>query len=358
MQYRQLGSGCGLRISTLTFGTLPIGGRGGFEKAGTVDVAGARRLLDIALEHGVNMIDTANMYSYGQCEEILGEILQDSSYDDLMVTTKVRMVVEDGPNGGGQSRWHVLDQVDKSLRRLRRDHIDLYYLHEWDGQTPLEESLHTMDTLVRAGKIRYYGVSNYTAWQLMKVLMTCERHNFVKPVAQQIYYTPHAREVEYELIPAALDQGIGVQVWSPLAGGLLTGKYRRGQDGPADARQAEKDWQDPVVKDRESLYDLVDLLGRIAAQKGRSIAQVALAWLLQRPAVSSVVVGARGPEQWLDCLGAVDVSLTADEIEAIDAANPPALAYPFWHQAMFASERLSDADRVIDEVMWRFHDVA
>lgn len=293
------------------------------------------------------MIDTANFYSLGLAEEITGEVLDNPRYDALMVTSKVRMVVGDGPNDGGQSRWHILDQVEKSLRRLKRDHIDLYYLHEWDGQTPLEETLQTMDGLVRQGKIRYYGVSNYTAWQLMKALMVCERHNFIKPVSQQIYYTPQAREAEYEMIPAAFDQGIANQIWSPLAMGLLTGKYRRDQPEPDGARQTEGGWKDVRVADRDNLYDMVDVLTKLAADKQVTIPQLVLAWVMGRPGVSSVVVGARTVEQWQDSLGALDITLSADEVKTIDSISPPPMMYPFWHQADLATDRLSPADKDI-----------
>lgn len=330
MQYRQLGRSCGLRISPLTFGTITFGGAHGMEHFGAVDVATARRMFDLCLEYGINMIDTANMYSLGIAEEIAGEALDDPRYNELMVTSKVRMVVGDGPNDGGQSRWHILDQVDKSLRRLRRDHLDLYYLHEWDGQTPLEETLQTMDGLVRSGKVRYYGVSNYTAWQLMKTLMVCERHGFIKPVAQQIYYTPQAREAEYEMIPAAADQGVANQIWSPLAMGLLTGKYRRGQPQPPGARQTEGNWTDVRVGAPDNLYDMVEVLDGIAAEQNATIPQVVLAWVMARPSVSSVVVGARTVEQWQDSLGALKIHLTDEQTRRIDNVSPPAMLYPHW----------------------------
>ncbi len=351
MEYRQFGRNCGLRISPLTFGTITFGGTGGMEVFGHVDRDTARQMFDLCLERGINMIDTANMYSMGVAEETTGEALDDPKYDDLMVTSKVRMVVGSGPNDGGQSRWHILDQVEKSLKRLRRDHIDLYYLHEWDGATPLEETLQTMDNLVRSGKIRYWGVSNYTAWQLMKALMVCERYNFIKPVSQQIYYTPQAREAEYEMIPAAIDQGIANQIWSPLAGGALTGKFRRDQPEVEGTRQTDGGWTAVRVADRENLYDMVDVLAGIANDKGATIPQVVLAWVMARSFVSSVVVGARSVEQWQDSLGSLDVTLSGDETKAIDAVSPPPMMYPFWHQADLATDRLSPADEnIIDTI--------
>jgi aryl-alcohol dehydrogenase-like predicted oxidoreductase len=344
-----------MRISPLTFGTITFGGDNGMEAFGHVDRDTARQMFDLALDRGVNMIDTANMYSLGLAEEITGEALDVPRYDDLMVTSKVRMVVGDGPNDGGQSRVHILEEVEKSVRRLRRDHIDLYYLHEWDGQTPLEETLQTMDGLVRSGKIRYYGVSNYTAWQLMKVLMICERHNFIKPVGQQIYYTPQAREAEYEMIPASIDQGLANQIWSPLAMGSLTGKYHRNNPEVEDARQTELGWTGARVADRENLYDMVDVLSEIASGKGVTIPQVVLSWVMDRPFVSSVVVGARTVEQWRDSLGALDVTLTDDEMKRIEAVRPPPMMYPFWHQSDLASDRLSAADEDIISTMERAH---
>lgn len=347
MEYRQFGRNCGLRLSKLTFGTITFGGANGMEEFGHVDVETARQMFDMCLEYGINMIDTANMYSVGLAEEITGEALDDPRYDALMVTSKVRMVVGDGPNDGGASRWHILDQVEKSLKRLRRGHLDLYYLHEWDGQTPLEETLQTMDGLVRQGKIRYYGVSNYTAWQLMKVLMACERHGFIKPVSQQIYYTPQAREAELEMIPAALDQGVASQIWSPLAGGSLTGKFRRDQPEVEGTRQTDGGWTAVRVPDRDNLYDMVDVLSEMAADKGVTVPQLGLAWVMGRPGVASVVVGARTVEQWQDSLGALDVALTEDEAKRIDAVSPPPMMYPFWHQADLATDRLSAADEHI-----------
>ena len=227
MEYRQLGQS-GLRVSVLTMGTMTFGGRGGFAQVGNTDVVGARRQVDMCLDAGVNLIDTADVYSGGLSEEILGEVLT-GRRDRVLVATKVRMPMGDGPNDAGLSRQHVISGCEASLRRLGTDHIDLYQVHEWDGQTPLEETLEALDLLVQQGKVRYVGASNYAAWQLMKALGVAERAGLPRFVSQQIYYSLQSREAEYELIPAAVDQGIGVLVWTPLAGGLLTGKYRRGQ---------------------------------------------------------------------------------------------------------------------------------
>lgn len=345
--YRQLGPNCGLRISPITLGAITFGGAHGMEHFGHVDATEAAKLLAVAQEAGVNQVDCANYYSNGVAETILGQALATSKdFDDLLVTSKVRMVIGDGPNDGGQSRWHILDQIDKSLQRLGRDHLDLYYLHEWDGQTPLEESLQTMDGLVRAGKIRYYGVSNFASWQLMKALMVCERNGFIKPVAQQIYYTPQAREAEYEMIPAAIDQGIATQVWSPMAMGLLTGKYSR-DHRPEHARMVDGPGTDVRIDDMDNLYDMVDALSDVAKAHDVPVAAVDLAWLLSRPGITNLVVGARTPEQLHESLHALDLELSDDETARIARVSPPPVRYPHWHQADLASERLGAADRDI-----------
>jgi aryl-alcohol dehydrogenase-like predicted oxidoreductase len=340
MQYRQLGRS-GLRVSTLTLGTMTFGGQGNFAKVGDTGVAGARRHIDMALDAGVNLIDTADVYSFGASEDIIGEVL-DGRRDKVLLATKARMVMSDDPNDGGLSRHHLIESVEKSLRRLRTDHIDLYQVHEWDGQTPLEETLDTLDTLVRAGKIRYIGCSNYAGWQVMKALGISDRLGYQRFASQQIHYTLQAREAEYELVPASIDQGVGILVWSPLAGGLLSGKYRRGIPQP-EGRQLSG-WGEPPVRDEEALYDVVDVLVEIAEARGVSAAQLALAWLLGRPAVTSVIVGARTDEQLADNLAAADLELSAEERARLDEVSAPPLLYPYWHQARTAKDRLSPAD--------------
>lgn len=346
--YRPLSPTCGLRVSPLALGTLPFGGANGMSHMGNLGPDDATVLLDRALDAGINLMDTANLYSLGVAEEVLGEALARSSrYDELLVTTKARMVVGDGPNGGGASRWHLLDEVEKSLQRLQRDHIDLFYLHHWDGETPLEETLQTMDGLVRSGKIRYYGVSNYTGWQLMKALKVCETHGFIKPVVQQIHYSPYSREAEYEMIPAGIDQGIGTQVWSPLGMGLLTGKYRRDSQPESGSRMVDGDGSEMRVADWEKLHSVVDVLDEVAQRTEATIPQVVLAWLMERPGVTNLAVGARSLDQFNDLLGSLELSLSAEDRQAIDDAGRPPLAYPFWHQADMASERMSPADESI-----------
>jgi aryl-alcohol dehydrogenase-like predicted oxidoreductase len=341
MEYRTLG-GSGLRVSVLSMGTMTFGGRGDFADVGSTGVDEARRQVKMCLDAGVNLIDTADVYSAGLAEEIVGEILV-GRRDEVLLATKVRMPMGEGPNDAGLSRHHVITGCEDSLRRLRTDHIDLYQVHEWDGQTPLEETLEALDLLVSSGKVRYVGASNYTAWQLMKALGTAERAGLPRFVSQQIYYSLQAREAEYELIPLAVDQSLGVLVWSPLAGGLLSGKYRRGQTPPAGSRQLT-DWGEPPVYDTEGLHDIVEVLVSIGAERGVSAAQVALAYTLGKPAVTSLIVGARTSEQLADNLAAASITLTDAERAELDKVSAPPLIYPYWHQAATASDRLSPAD--------------
>ena len=341
MDYRQLGRS-GLRISALTLGTMTFGGKGGFAAVGNTDVQGAARQIDLCVDRGVNFIDTANVYSEGASEEILGEALE-GRRDRVLLATKARFPMGERPNDAGLSRHHLIAECEASLRRLRTDHIDLYQVHQWDGQTPLEETLEALDTLLKAGKIRYVGCSNYSAWHVMKALWTADRHGYQPFVSQQIYYSLQARDAESELVPIALDQGLGILVWSPLAGGLLSGKYRRGQQGPEGSRQLS-DWNEPPVHDEDRLYDTIDALVEIGEGHGVSAAQVALAWLLGRPGVSSLIVGARTDEQLADNLAAAELELSATERARLDEVSATPLLYPYWHQAKSASDRLSPAD--------------
>jgi aryl-alcohol dehydrogenase-like predicted oxidoreductase len=253
------------------------------------------------------------------------------------------MVMRDGPNEGGASRFHIIRECEDSLRRLRTDYIDLYQIHEWDGETPLDETLEALDTLVRSGKVRYIGCSNYSGWHLMKALAISDRRNYVRYVSQQIYYSLQARDAEYELVPITLDQGLGILVWSPLAGGLLSGKYRRGQSGPEGSRHLNN-WGEPPIHDEDQLYNIIDALVEIGSNHKVSAAQIALAYVLGRPGVTSLIIGARSEEQLKDNLGAADVKLTADERARLDKVSQPRLSYPYWHQAKTAKERLSAAD--------------
>jgi aryl-alcohol dehydrogenase-like predicted oxidoreductase len=341
MHYRQLGNS-GLRVSCLTLGTMTFGGRGNFAAVGSTDVAGATRQIDLCLDRGINFIDTANVYSAGLSEDILGEALK-GRRDQVLLATKARMPMGDGPNDAGLSRHHLVSECEASLRRMNVDHIDLYQVHEWDGQTPLEETMEALDTLVQSGKVRYVGVSNYCGWQLMKALGIADRHGYRRFVTQQIYYSLQARDAEYELLPLAVDQGVGILVWSPLAGGLLSGKYRRGVEPPEGSR-ALTDWNEPPVRDQEQLYDVVEALVEIGEGHGVSAAQVAIAWTLTRPGIVSVIVGARTDEQLADNLGAADLELSESEVARLEEVSRPPLIYPHWHQAKTARDRLSPAD--------------
>jgi aryl-alcohol dehydrogenase-like predicted oxidoreductase len=347
MEYRQLGRS-GLRVSALTLGTMTFGGRGGFRAVGATDVEGARRQVDLCLEAGVNLIDTADVYSGGVSEEITGEVIK-GRRDSLLVSSKVRMTMGEGPNDAGLSRHHIIAGCEASLRRLGTDHIDIYHVHEWDGQTRLEETLSALDSLVRAGKVRYLAVSNYAGWQLMKALAIADSHGWERFCAQQIYYSLEARDAEYELVPLAVDQGLGILVWSPLAGGLVSGKYRRNASPSEQTRQLSGEWNEPPVRDREKLYDTIEVLVEVAAAHGASPAQVALAWLLSRPAVTSLIIGARTDEQLRDNLGAAELALTHDEREALDKVSAPELIYPHWHQLQTASDRLGAPDLALLE---------
>jgi aryl-alcohol dehydrogenase-like predicted oxidoreductase len=341
MEYRQLGQS-GLRVSVLSLGTMTFGGETFFNKVGATDVKGARYQVDLCLDAGVNLFDTANIYSHGLSEEILGQVLE-GRRDKVLIATKFRMVMRDGPNDGGASRHHIIKECEDSLRRLRTDYIDLYQIHEWDGETPLEETLETLDTLVRSGKVRYIGCSNYSGWHLMKALAVSDRRNYARFVSQQIYYSLQARDAEYELVPITLDQGLGILVWSPLAGGLLSGKYRRGQKTPEGTRHFNN-WGEPPIHNEEQLYNIIDLLVELGETHKVSPAQVALAYLLGRPGVTSLVIGARTEEQLADNLAAASVRLAPEERARLDKASAPVLLYPYWHQAKTARERLSLAD--------------
>jgi aryl-alcohol dehydrogenase-like predicted oxidoreductase len=341
MEYRQLGRS-GLRVSTLALGTATFGGRGALGMWGDTDVAGARRLIDRCVDAGVNLIDSADAYSRGLAEEILGEALA-GRHPDILVSTKARFPMGDGPNDAGLSRHHLISSCEASLRRLRRDHIDLYLMHTWDGQTPLEETLSALDALVQSGKVRYIGCSNFSGWQLMKAAGVADRRGFEPFVAQQIYLSLQSRDAEHEVIPAALDLGLGTLVWSPLAGGLLSGKYRRGVVPEGTARHLQ-DWHEPPVYNEDELYDTIEVLVGIASARDVPAAQVALAWLLARPGVTSLVIGARTDEQLVSNLGAVDVRLTPEEAGALERVSRRPLPYPLWHQLSGSADRLSAAD--------------
>lgn len=341
MEMRALGRS-GLQVSVLTMGTMTFGGSGQFANVGDTDVSEARKQVDQCLEAGVNLIDTADVYSNGRSEEIVGEVL-DGRREDVLIATKVRFPMGPGPNDEGLSRHHIVRGCEASLRRLRTDHIDLYQLHERDGITPVEETLEALDQLVRQGKVRYVGASNFAAWHVMKYLGAADRLGLPRFVSHQIHLSLQCREAEYELVPSALDQGLGLLVWSPLAAGLLSGKYGRDRK-PEGMSRHTAGWGEPPVRDEEALWTIVDALVEIGDGHGVSAARVALAWLLGRPAVTSLVIGARTGEQLADNLAAADLTLGDEERARLDAVSRPPLLYPFWHQATTAAKRLSDAD--------------
>jgi aryl-alcohol dehydrogenase-like predicted oxidoreductase len=345
MRYRQLGRS-GLRVSELTLGTMGFGGSGRFADVGDIGVADAQRQLDLCLDAGINLVDTADAYSDGASEEVLGEALK-GRRDRLLVATKARFPTGPGPNDQGLSRHHLIAACEDSLRRMQIDHIDLLQVHEWDGSVPLEETLEALDSLVRSGKVRYIGCSNFSGWHLAKAAGVAERLGLERFVASQIYYSLESRDAEYELIPAAIDSGAGVLVWSPLAGGRLTGKYRRDAPAPEGARGASKTTDPFPVRDPEHLYDVVDVLVEIADAHGCVPAQVALAWLLGRPGVTSLIVGARDESQLADNLAATELELTAEETERLEKISRPPLLYPYWHQSASLGDRTSAADRAL-----------
>jgi aryl-alcohol dehydrogenase-like predicted oxidoreductase len=335
MEYRQLG-GSGFKVPVLSLGTGTFGGGGELFKAwGTTGVPEATRLVDICLEAGMNMFDTADIYSQGKAEEILGAAIK-GRRDQVIISTKGTFRTGTGPNDVGSSRQYLHRAVDASLRRLGTDYIDLYQLHGFDAITPIEEVLHTLNGLVQAGKIRYIGCSNFSGWHLMKSLAISEKYGLTRYVAHQAYYSLVGRDYEWELMPLALDQKVGTVVWSPLGWGRLTGKIRRGSPLPASSRLNSQLAVDigPQIPD-ELLYRVVDALDVIAKETGKTVPQVALNWLLQRPTVANIIVGARNEEQLKENLGAVGWNLTRDQITALDAASTTPLAYPYWHQRGF-----------------------
>lgn len=335
MDYRRLGQS-GLKVPVLTFGTGTFGGKGEFFKAwGDTDVTEAKRLVDICVEAGVTMFDSADVYSGGASEEVLGAAIKHQRRDRLLISTKATFRSGRGPNEVGSSRFHLIAAVDAALKRLGTDYIDLFQLHGFDAQTPVEETLSALDDLVRAGKIRYIGASNFSGWHLMKSLGVSERYGYPRYVAHQAYYSLVGRDYEWELMPLGLDQGVGAVVWSPLGWGRLTGKIRRGQPLPNTSRLHVTRDMGPPVPD-EHLYTVVDALDRVAEETGKTVPQVALNWLLQRPSVATLVIGARNEEQLRDNLGAVGWSLTSDQIAALDKASAVTPAYPVWHQRGFA----------------------
>jgi aryl-alcohol dehydrogenase-like predicted oxidoreductase len=334
MEYRSLG-GSGFKVPALSLGTGTFGGSNAFFKAwGTTDVAEATRLVDIALEAGLTMFDSADVYSSGMAEDILGQAIA-GRRERVIISTKATFRSGPGANDVGSSRHHLIAACEGSLRRLRTDYIDLYQLHGFDAQTPVEETLHALDDLVRAGKIRYIGCSNFSGWHLMKSLAVSERYGLARYVAHQAYYSLLGRELEWELMPLGLDQKVGTVVWSPLGWGRLTGKIRRSQPLPATSRLHTTADKGPPIPD-ERTYAVVEAIDAIAGETGKSVPQIAINWLLQRPTVANVIIGARNEAQLRENLGAVGWNLTAAQVAALDRASAVTLTYPYWHQRDFA----------------------
>lgn len=335
MEYRLLGKS-GFKVPVLSLGTGTFGGTSEFFKAwGTSGVEEATRLVSICLESGLNFFDSADIYSEGAAEEILGKAIK-GRRDKVLISTKATFRFGEGPNNVGSSRFHLISSVENSLRRLGTDYIDLFQLHGFDAATPIEETLSTLDTLVKAGKIRYLGCSNFSGWHLMKSLALAEKYGWTRYVAHQAYYSLVGREYEWELMPLGIDQGVGCVVWSPLGWGRLTGKIRRGQPVPSNSRLQSKLVTEagPQIPD-EYLYSVVDALESVSKELGKSIPQVALNWLLQRPTVSNIIIGARTEEQLRDNLGAVGWKLSAEHLQKLDEASAVPKIYPYWHQSGF-----------------------
>ncbi|MGB7265477.1 MAG: aldo/keto reductase [Terracidiphilus sp.] len=337
MEYRLLG-GSGLKVSALSFGTATFGGSTKFFEAwGSTDVAEARRLLDICFEAGVNLFDTADGYSDGRSEEVLGKALE-GRRDKALISTKSGFPTSDGPNEEGSSRYHLRRALEGSLRRLGTDYIDIYHLHGFDALTPIEEVQSTLDDFVSEGKVRYTACSNFSGWHLMKSLAVADRYGWTRFAAHQVYYSLIGREYEWELMPLALAEKVGALVWSPLGWARLTGKIRRGKPLPEVSRVPKTADAAPPVAD-DYLYAVVDALDKVAAETEKTVPQVALNWLLQRPTVSSLIVGARNEEQLRQNLGAVGWNLSTEQVTALDKASEQTPIYPYWHQRRFFSDR-------------------
>ena len=337
MEYRKVG-GSDLQVSVLTLGTATFGGANEFFRAwGETDAAEATSLVDISLDAGVTLFDSADAYSNGLAEEILGKAIA-GRRNRLLISTKAAFRTGPGPDDIGSSRKHLFEACEASLRRLGTDHIDLWQLHAFDALTPIDETLHAMDDLVRAGKVRYIGCSNFSGWHLMKSLALSDRHGWARHVAHQAYYSLLAREYEWELMPLAIDQQVGTVVWSPLSGGRLTGKVARNEPIPEGSRTAKLGAHGPELP-LEQLYQVVDVLRAIAEELGRSVSEVALNWVLHRPTVSTLVIGARNAAQLRENLGCVEFKLTPEQVNRLDQASASRPVYPYWHQRQTFAER-------------------
>lgn len=331
MEYRQLGAS-GLNVPVLSFGTATFGGTNEFFKAwGSTQVEEAKHLINLCMEAGVNLFDTANIYSQGVAEEILGKAIVGLERDQLLISTKATFPMGDGPNNFGSGRLHLLKQVEDSLRRLKTDYIDIYHMHGFDANTPVEETLKTLENLIQSGKVRYIAASNFSGWHLMKSLSASERYGWSKYIGHQVLYSLFDREYEWELMPLAIDQNVGAMVWSPLSSGKLGGRYDREKPIPTDNRIQQGGSHGPAI-DHDRLFTIVDALKIVAEETEKTVPQVALNWLLQRPTVANIIIGARNEEQLKQNLAAVGWNLTSAQIKRLDEASYVYPAYPYWHQ--------------------------
>jgi aryl-alcohol dehydrogenase-like predicted oxidoreductase len=334
MESRQLGRS-GLKVPVLCFGTATFGGGNEFFRAwGETDVAEARQLVDLCMEAGVNFFDTADIYSQGLSEEVLGQAVKHLPREDVLISTKATFQFGDGPNSAGSSRSHLTRQIEGSLKRLSTEYIDVYHMHAFDALTPIEETLNTLDNFVREGKVRYIAASNFSGWHMQKSLDLSAKYGWAPYVAHQVYYSLVGRDYEWELMPQAYAEGLGALIWSPLGWGRLTGKIRRGQPLPKVSRLHKTGDAGPVVAD-EYLYKVIDALDAVAAETSRTVPQVALNWLLRKPTIASVIIGARNEQQLRDNLAAASFALTVEQVNKLDEASAPQVAYPYWHQRQF-----------------------
>jgi aryl-alcohol dehydrogenase-like predicted oxidoreductase len=334
MEYRQLGRS-GLKVPVLCFGTVTFGGGNDFFRAwGETDVAEATRLIDLCMEAGVHFFDTADVYSQGLSEQILGAAIRHLPRESILISTKATFPFGDGPNNVRSSRVHLSRQIEGSLKRLKTDYVDVYHMHGFDALTPIEETLHALDTFVREGKVRYIAASNFSGWHLQKSIAISERYGWARYVAHQVYYSLVGRDYEWELMPQAYSEGLGALVWSPLGWGRLTGKLRRGEPLPQVSRLHKAAEGGPVVED-EYLYKVVDALDAVRAETNKTVPQVALNWVLRKPTVASVIIGARNESQLRENLAAASFTLTVAQVAKLDDASAPQVAYPYWHQRQF-----------------------
>lgn len=342
MDYTLFGNS-GLNVSKYALGTIPFSGTKGFEEAGDMNQETANYMIDYALDKGINHFDTANLYAKGDSEIVLGKAMKDKRHK-MVLNSKTGFDLGDDPNAYGTSRMNIESSIDKTLNRLDTDYIDLYYAHLWDGQVPDMETIQAMNDLIRKGKIRYWGVSNYSGWQLARTHTLAVENNLIPPIAQQIYYSPESRESEYELLPAGKELGVANSIWGALGEGLLTGKITRNKKAESGTRQGNG-WPEPYIKDLDQFYNLVDVLQDIASKHGSSVSQVTLAWTRQRPNVDSVVIGARNKEQLYENIDSYNLELTNEDMKQINEASPLEPIYPLWHRAMNSSDRTSDAEK-------------